>query len=146
MGSIQNMFENSPPMASLLHKPTQLEAGRRKVRKGTFSCWECKRRKMKCIFDSTSNTLCSPCRRRGSECISQEYPEEMRRSVRAGGLQKINIGVPNSGINDKPSKDNIQMSEGILTPLSTDSRHPHYLDYYESFKVRLRQPGRLLIN
>jgi len=51
-------------------------AKRRKVRKGTHSCWECKRRKMKCRFDPRiSSTSCNGCRRRGSPCISQEFPE-----------------------------------------------------------------------
>ncbi|GLA81344.1 hypothetical protein AtubIFM56815_004988 [Aspergillus tubingensis] len=48
---------------------------RRKVRKGTRSCWECKRRKVRCIFSSSSNTICNNCRRRGSTCISQELPD-----------------------------------------------------------------------
>ncbi|KAK3317569.1 C6 zinc finger domain-containing protein [Cercophora scortea] len=56
---------------------TQSEAKRRRLRKGTHSCWECKRRKMKCIFDTLTNaTVCNGCRRRGSQCVSQEYPED----------------------------------------------------------------------
>lgn len=55
----------------------QSEAKRRKLRKGTHSCWECKRRKMKCIFDPAKNsTICNGCRRRGSKCVSQDFPEE----------------------------------------------------------------------
>lgn len=55
------------------------EAKRRKVRKGTFSCWECKRRKMKCIFEPVAhcpNGPCNGCRRRGLKCIGQEFPED----------------------------------------------------------------------
>ncbi|KAI2896924.1 transcriptional regulator family: Fungal Specific TF [Aspergillus niger] len=48
---------------------------RRKVRKGTRSCWECKRRKVRCIFSSPTGTICDNCRRRGSTCISQELPD-----------------------------------------------------------------------
>ncbi|OJZ90984.1 hypothetical protein ASPFODRAFT_215223 [Aspergillus luchuensis CBS 106.47] len=51
------------------------QAKRRKVRKGTRSCWECKRRKVRCIFSSYSNANCDNCRRRGSTCISQELPD-----------------------------------------------------------------------
>jgi hypothetical protein len=47
-------------------------AKRRKVRKGTHSCWECKRRKVKCIFSSQDESICITCRRRGTTCISQE--------------------------------------------------------------------------
>lgn len=49
-------------------------AKRRKVRKGTQSCWECKRRKVRCIFASDANTICDNCKRRGTACISQELP------------------------------------------------------------------------
>ncbi|KAJ5587758.1 uncharacterized protein N7459_003523 [Penicillium hispanicum] len=51
---------------------------RRKVRKGTQSCWECKRRKVRCIFASTANTTCDNCCRRNTACISQELPDELK--------------------------------------------------------------------
>ncbi|KAF2431297.1 putative Zn(II)2Cys6 transcription factor [Tothia fuscella] len=44
---------------------------RRKVRKGTHSCWECRRRKVKCIFASDEDVVCVTCRRRGTSCASQ---------------------------------------------------------------------------
>lgn len=56
-----------------------LEAKRRKVRRGTRSCWECKGRKMKCIYvDSSSDNdiVCIGCQRRGSKCLSQEFEVE----------------------------------------------------------------------
>ena len=49
---------------------------RRKIRKGTRSCWECKRRKVKCIFSCEKEVVCLNCQRRGSKCISQDLPEE----------------------------------------------------------------------
>lgn len=52
------------------------ESKRRKVRKGTQSCWECRRRKVRCIFAATTNTICENCRRRGRACNSQEHPYE----------------------------------------------------------------------
>ncbi|KAI1755547.1 hypothetical protein F4782DRAFT_527597 [Xylaria castorea] len=51
-------------------------AKRRKIRKGTHSCWECKRRKVRCVFGAASSTICMGCRRRGSSCISQEFSDE----------------------------------------------------------------------
>ncbi|KAL5340301.1 hypothetical protein BJX70DRAFT_387339 [Aspergillus crustosus] len=51
------------------------EAKRRKVRKGTQSCWECKRRKVRCIFVSAEHVTCNNCRRRGTSCISQDLPD-----------------------------------------------------------------------
>jgi len=58
---------------------TESEAKRRKIRKGTHSCWECKLKKMKCIFegspnpDADSNASCINCQRRGTKCVSQEF-------------------------------------------------------------------------
>jgi hypothetical protein len=49
---------------------------RRRVRKGTHSCWECKRRKVKCLLDPLDHSICNGCRRRGTKCISQEYPDD----------------------------------------------------------------------
>ena len=48
---------------------------RQRIRKGTFSCWECKRRKTKCEFKPATGTLCLSCQRRGTSCIGQEYAE-----------------------------------------------------------------------
>lgn len=50
---------------------------RRKVRKGTRSCWECRRRKMKCIFGSPADTICVSCKRRGAKCVDQQFPEQI---------------------------------------------------------------------
>ncbi|KAK0757551.1 hypothetical protein N5P37_010278 [Trichoderma harzianum] len=50
---------------------------RRKVRKGTRSCWECRRRKMKCIFGSPADTACISCKRRGAKCVDQQFPEHI---------------------------------------------------------------------
>ncbi|KAH8703548.1 hypothetical protein BGW36DRAFT_288291 [Talaromyces proteolyticus] len=54
----------------------RIEPRRRKVRKGTQSCWECKRKKIKCIFTAPTDSLCHGCKRRGTPCISQEFPED----------------------------------------------------------------------
>ncbi|KAM0465040.1 hypothetical protein ACHAPV_002033 [Trichoderma viride] len=50
---------------------------KRKVRKGTRSCWECRRRKMKCIFGSPADTICVSCKRRGAKCVDQQLPEQI---------------------------------------------------------------------
>ncbi|KAK5988343.1 Transcription factor sdnS-like protein [Cladobotryum mycophilum] len=50
----------------------------RKVRKGTRSCWECKRRKIRCIFSSENVEICNWCLGRGSKCISQQYSEAVK--------------------------------------------------------------------
>ncbi|KAM7188569.1 hypothetical protein V8F33_010534 [Rhypophila sp. PSN 637] len=60
-------------MAKPLARP-----GPRKVRKGTKSCWECRGRKVKCIFLSPGpgDAVCEGCMLRGSKCVSQEVPEQ----------------------------------------------------------------------
>lgn len=52
------------------------EHRRKRVRKGTKSCWECKRRKVKCQLSYENVSICSGCLSRGTNCLSQEYPEE----------------------------------------------------------------------
>ena len=46
---------------------------RRKVRKGTQSCWECKRRKVRCTLAAPRDVACEGCKRRGTLCVSQEF-------------------------------------------------------------------------
>ncbi|KAK4172668.1 hypothetical protein QBC36DRAFT_70845 [Triangularia setosa] len=55
----------------------EMEPPRKKlrVRKGTKSCWECKRRKVRCIFSAATSDVCDGCERRRSTCISQEFPD-----------------------------------------------------------------------
>ncbi|KAH7305771.1 hypothetical protein B0I35DRAFT_108493 [Stachybotrys elegans] len=48
---------------------------RRKIRKGTFSCWECKRRKKRCEIKPPA-TKCLFCRQRDLPCRSQEFEED----------------------------------------------------------------------
>jgi hypothetical protein len=76
---------------------------RRKLRKGTTSCWDCKKRKVKCTYDDTSDTICIPCRRRGAPCIGQDKPEEE--------FQAQNEG------NRDPLIDRIQRVESLLERL-----------------------------
>lgn len=59
-------------MDACLEEPAAKRRKVRKVRKGTHSCWECRRRKVKCIFASSEAAACITCDRRGTECVSQE--------------------------------------------------------------------------
>ncbi|KAI0451054.1 hypothetical protein F5B21DRAFT_488431 [Xylaria acuta] len=52
------------------------EPKRRKVRKGTRSCWECRRRKIRCLYASEDASICVNCESRGSSCVSQEFADE----------------------------------------------------------------------
>ncbi|KXJ89246.1 hypothetical protein Micbo1qcDRAFT_197062 [Microdochium bolleyi] len=57
------------------HHDEDPEAKRRKVRKGTRSCWECRRRKIRCTFRAGDGTICDGCRARSTSCVSQQYDE-----------------------------------------------------------------------
>ncbi|KAK8139162.1 hypothetical protein PG984_002542 [Apiospora sp. TS-2023a] len=48
---------------------------RRKLRKGTQSCWECKRRKTRCTYATSSDAICDGCKSRVTKCISQEFED-----------------------------------------------------------------------
>ncbi|KAF2259087.1 hypothetical protein CC78DRAFT_476397 [Lojkania enalia] len=109
------------------------DAKRRKVRKGTRSCWECKRRKVRCSFATPSDEVCVPCCRRGATCISQEFPEDLvqtestrgqtDRIVRVETLLKKLVGavnqhnsgdgVSNNGVVSTTDDSNTQ---GLPTP------------------------------
>ncbi|KAJ6133990.1 hypothetical protein N7523_000312 [Penicillium sp. IBT 18751x] len=90
---------------------------RRKVRKGTHSCWECKRRKMKCRFDPRiSSTCCNGCRRRGSPCISQEFPEDDLENVLMNIESASGDGISFNG-RTRPATPS-KRTDHILTPVS----------------------------
>lgn len=87
------------------------EPKRRKVRKGTQSCWECKRRKVRCNIASHENAICSNCRRRGTACISQELLDtpvpivDNQVDSRLGRVEElVEILAHNAGTR-KPQKD-----------------------------------------
>ncbi|KAM0248711.1 hypothetical protein ACHAP5_003201 [Fusarium lateritium] len=72
----QQLMTNSTPGQKRHPEADALATSkRRKLRKGTQSCWECKRRKSKCIFSGASE-VCDFCKRRGTDCVSQEVSEK----------------------------------------------------------------------
>ncbi|OOF98857.1 hypothetical protein ASPCADRAFT_2285 [Aspergillus carbonarius ITEM 5010] len=94
---------------------------RRKVRKGTKSCWECKRRKVRCIFSSPASLICDHCKRRGSTCISQEHPDSPEPpsrnpvEVRLGQVEKLIQQLVSPA-------DSEERSEAPLTPRTLEGR------------------------
>ncbi|KAI8724141.1 Zn(2)-C6 fungal-type domain-containing protein [Fusarium sp. LHS14.1] len=67
--------------ASIVREPSLDDSAapapkRRKLRKGTQSCWECKRRKARCTFSAATKDVCEGCKRRGTECVSQASADE----------------------------------------------------------------------
>ena len=62
------------------------DSKRRRLRKGTRSCWNCKRRKVKCTFKSATDDVCIACHHRGTGCVGQERPEEESHAEDTRGL------------------------------------------------------------
>lgn len=62
---------------------------RRKVRKGTKSCWECKRRKIRCTFVAPAEPICDGCRSRRVQCISQEFYDEAKEASKTARLDRV---------------------------------------------------------
>ncbi|KZL84313.1 zn 2cys6 transcription factor, partial [Colletotrichum incanum] len=124
---------------------SESEARRRKVRKGTHSCWECRRRKMKCIFGSPTDAVCISCQRRGAKCVAQEFPEEispsLERSLQMGDrmvrvetlieqlLKKASNGSDCIGANTTREDDARPISH--LTPASTSSQSSQLFSSYK---------------
>ncbi|KAJ5097477.1 hypothetical protein N7456_008198 [Penicillium angulare] len=78
----------SETMQTDLHRtsapPEDQQPPRKKIRKGTRSCWECKHRKVRCHFVSDGDQSCRECLARGTICQSQDLPEPtFRESDRA---------------------------------------------------------------
>lgn len=80
-----------------------MAAERRKVRKGTRNCWECKRRKVRCIF-TADHAVCNNCRRRGTACIGQELPDH---------------AAPSDSTNQVEAR--LERVEGLLAHLANDT-------------------------
>ena len=96
----------------------------RKVRKGTKSCWACKRKKVKCIFQGTiGNGSCLGCRRTGSSCVLQDHSEE-------------------SAVEPKPVGERIGRIEELVEALAKNSGTLKQFGPAEAQRVRRFSPMR----
>ncbi|KAH6898176.1 hypothetical protein B0T10DRAFT_101098 [Thelonectria olida] len=82
----------------------------KKVRKGTRSCTECRRRKIRCVF-SHGSPVCSPCAVRGNRCVDQrQQPFAVPQAEPSHGLV--------SNVLDETSDSDLPVnSESGLVPL-----------------------------
>ncbi|KAH7312555.1 hypothetical protein B0I35DRAFT_437278 [Stachybotrys elegans] len=88
---------------------------RRKVRKGTRSCWECRRRKVKCVFTSPKDSVCCICRRRNTQCTSQDT-QDSRPSDLIDKNSTQHKKIPSEVRQATPGDDS---HAGFLTPALT---------------------------
>lgn len=71
------MTDGTGEELGIMSSDQELLAKHKKVRKGTRSCWECKRRKIRCIYPSLGGITCVSCQRRRLPCVSQDLPESL---------------------------------------------------------------------
>ncbi|KAJ5715616.1 uncharacterized protein N7483_012797 [Penicillium malachiteum] len=110
-------------------------AKRRKVRKGTKSCWECKKRKMKCVYADSSSpdeagAVCIGCQQRGFKCVSQEFEFVDRRHLESKGRHR-----PSSRKNDRVARvealveqliKKVDCHEELETPATSHAVTPNH--------------------
>jgi hypothetical protein len=89
-------------------EPPGHKAKRRKIRRGTRSCWGCKRRKVRCSFASSVDEKCIACQRRGAVCTTQDLPDDTLISEES----------------HEPSSDRIERVEALLHQLVNHVGHP----------------------
>ncbi|KAF4457194.1 hypothetical protein F53441_838 [Fusarium austroafricanum] len=94
---------------------------RRKLRKGTASCWECKRRKAKCIF-SDNLGICDSCKKRGTDCVSQESEEPPELGSNKHIIDRL--GEVEALVRHllKNTNDRSHSQDGLVSPSSSGSR------------------------
>ncbi|KAF5486840.1 Transcription factor sdnS [Colletotrichum siamense] len=92
---------------------------KRKVRKGTRSCWQCRKRKIRCEFASDEEQTCAGCKTRGTTCVSQEFiddepsgPPERGLAQRLGRLEELMVKLA-----DKIGPE--MSSEKVITPATS---------------------------
>jgi hypothetical protein len=106
--------------------PSRPDTQRRKVRRGTHSCWECKRRKIRCSFAAPSDHACIGCRRRGTTCLSQQHVDERAAFSWTAVTEDRRMGdrmVRVEALVERLAShvSNTATSEGKKTPAFTDS-------------------------
>ncbi|KAL6879928.1 hypothetical protein HDV57DRAFT_521957 [Trichoderma longibrachiatum] len=83
----------------------------RRVRKGTRSCWECKRRKIRCSFQSGNPATCAWCISHNLACVSQQFQDEASDASRNQSLEERMTRMEN-------------LLGRVLEKLEATGRHP----------------------
>lgn len=84
------LFARHQPIGSVHSRPPSMPEDQNhhsvRIRKGTFSCRECKRRKKRCEL-SPGASSCLSCQRHGVVCISQYTPDA--RSMTSSRIEEL---------------------------------------------------------
>lgn len=103
------------------HESLDPQAKRRRLRKGTHSCWACKRRKVRCTFASLRDATCIICRRRGTKCISQELPEDLAQ-VEDSASRMVRVETLLNQLAKKVDHNSTSKEQYGAQPTSKDNR------------------------
>ncbi|KAL4936874.1 hypothetical protein BDV06DRAFT_227489 [Aspergillus oleicola] len=120
-------YEEAPEREYPALEARSAEGKRRKLRKGTHSCHECKRRKIKCQFLTDTDAICVSCRRRGVPCVGPEFEghasalSEINPMVRVENLLQQVLAKLNALPNANPT--GTVNSNVMFTPELTASIH-----------------------
>jgi hypothetical protein len=100
---------------------------RKKMRKGTHSCWECRRRKIRCTFSADNQTTCTECFARGSRCVDQEHVEsdvvvDQRKNLRerVARLESLLVNLMDDQT-DRGAAEALRELRGSKLPLTPSS-------------------------
>lgn len=110
------------PIKRLVPAEDGANAKQRKVRKGTISCWECKRRKTRCVWSGMTDSVCDGCTRRGTQCKSQEFAEDpsSRKQLlgdRLGRVESLVNGlINNANINSYTAQELVSQTDEESIP------------------------------
>lgn len=88
-----------------------------KVRKGTHSCWECRRRKVKCVFATPTDARCIICQRRDSTCTSQSADSPFNTPQNKGYAANSHGQI---GRDTDDDRDVRQLTPTLVLPSSTE--------------------------
>ncbi|OAA56296.1 Zn(2)-C6 fungal-type DNA-binding domain protein [Niveomyces insectorum RCEF 264] len=115
---------------------------RRKVRKGTRTCWECKRRKVRCIFEPPNNAVCVGCTRRCLRCVGQEFPEEPTTSAvksRLVGDRIVRVEAMIQQLVQQSGKDAASTTAPVPAGIDTSARTEPHVDTSASPHLRVAE-------
>ncbi|KAE8452670.1 hypothetical protein EG329_013929 [Mollisiaceae sp. DMI_Dod_QoI] len=122
---------------------------RKKVRKGTRSCWECKRRKIKCIYQSEEHSICAGCLDKGATCLSQEYVDtqssrDVGNSVLTQRMERVEMLLEKfmEKVSQATEGNTSAGSANVLSPSSTPAtKHDSQRPFIPLFDDVLEQHG-----
>ncbi|KAF2786820.1 hypothetical protein K505DRAFT_289023 [Melanomma pulvis-pyrius CBS 109.77] len=90
---------------------------------------------MRCIFNPPTNATCNGCRRRGSKCVSQEFPEDLSLSKEKTHNMASSDGTTSNGRTPTtPMEEGRRTGYAILTPVSINSEPSQFLSFYKYSK------------